>query len=256
MYKVTKLLPKDQFDKLMRLLPTPKQKRMGRRRCKKKCLLNGILQHLVNGVAWEKIAKCGASPVSCWRYKRQLQRRGKLKLIFQVLADEKTDITESAMDTNSTTSFRFKKMAKWDGKHKKISIKVSLFTDINGLPADVLFGSGKVHDKDFVWEHYNNTSNKRKKIVNLDKVYTSAQLRREMRNKGTYINMQMRKGDYTRKRGPKFQFNEEKYKVRFKVERTHGWMENFRQLKLRRDYLPAMFKASVYLALIIILLRN
>ncbi len=77
-----------------------------------------------------------------------------------------------------------------------------------------------------------------------------------MRNKYTYINMQMRRGDYTRKKGPKFQFDGEKYKVRFKVERTHGWMENFRQLKLRRDYLPAMFKASAYLALIIILLRN
>jgi transposase len=66
----------------------------------------------------------------------------------------------------------------------------------------------------------------------------------------------MKRGDYTRKRGPKFRFSEEKYKVRFKVERTFAWMESFRQLRLRRDYLPAMFKASVYLALIVILLRN
>lgn len=147
-------------------------------------------------------------------------------------------------------------MAKWDGKHKKISTKISLFTDINGLPADVSFGHGKTHDKDFVWEHYNNTANRRKKVISVDKVYVSLDLRREMRNKGTYINMQTRKGDYIRKRGPKFQFLGEKYKVRFKVERTNAWMENFRQLRLRRDYLPAMFKASVYLALILILLRN
>jgi hypothetical protein len=110
---------------------------MGRKRCKKKCLVNGILQHLVNGVAWRKIAKCGASSISCWRYKRELQRRGKLKFIFKMLADGKTDITESAIDTDSTTSFRFKRMAKWDGKHKKLSTKISLFTDANGLPADV-----------------------------------------------------------------------------------------------------------------------
>jgi hypothetical protein len=147
---------------------------MGRKRCKKKCLVNGILQHLVNGVAWRKIAKCGASSISCWRYKRELQRRGKLKFIFKMLADGKTDITESAIDTDSTTSFRFKRMAKWDGKHKKLSTKISLFTDANGLPADVGFGHGKTHDKDFVWEHYDNTDNRRKKVINLDKVYTSA----------------------------------------------------------------------------------
>ena len=256
MYDVTKLLPQEQFNKLIKLLPTPKQRKIGRRRCKGKCLLNGILQHLVNGVAWRKIAECGASYSSCWRYQKELQRRGMLKLIFKALADTKTDITEGAMDTDSTTSFRFKHMAKWDGKHKKISTKISLFTDINGLPADVAFGHGKIHDKDFVWEHYDNTANKRKRILNLDKIYTSAKLRREMKNKGTYINMQMRKGDYTRKRGPKFRFNEEKYKVRFKVERAFAWIENFRSLRLRREYLPAMFKASVYLALIIILLRN
>jgi transposase len=240
----------------MRLLPTPRQKKVGRKRCEKKCLVNGILQHLVNGVAWEKIAECGASPTSCWRYKRKLQRRGKFKLILKALADQKTDITEGAMDTNSTTSFRFKRMAKWDGKHKKISTKISLLSDIDGLPADVLFGSGKVHDKDFVWQHYENTKGKRKRVINFDKIYTSADLRREMRKKGTYINMQTKRGDYTRKRGPKFRFDEEKYKVRFKVERLNAWMENFRALKLRRDFLLAMFKASVYLALILILLRN
>ena len=229
---------------------------MGRRRCKKKALINGILQHLVNGVAWRKIAKCGASPASCWRYQRQLQRRGKLKLIFKVLANEKTDVAEGAIDTDSTTSFKFKRMAKWDGKHKKISTKISLFTDIKGLPVDALFGSGKTHDKSFVNQHIKNTRRRRKKILNLDKIYTSAELRRKMRNKGTYINMQTRRGDYTRKRGPKFRFYEEKYKIRFKVERTFAWIESFRQLRLRRAYLPAMFKASVYLALIIILLRN
>lgn len=256
MYEITKLLPREVFDELVTILPKPRQKRYGRKRCEFEAILNGILQVLVNDVSWMKIAKCGCSYVTCYRYFRELQRRGKLKLIFKVLANEKTNITEGAMDTNSTTSFRFKRMAKWDGKHKKISTKISLFTDIVGLPADVTFGNGKVHDKDFVWEHYENTANRRKKILNLDKVYVSLDLRRDMRKKGTYINMQIRHGDYVRKRGPKFRFDEEKYKVRFKVERLNAWMENFRHIKLRREYKPAMFKAFVYLSLILILLRN
>lgn len=245
-----------QFSKLLELSPTPRQKRFGRKRCPKRCLLNGVLQVLVNDVAWKKIAKCGVSYASCWRYFREIQRRGKLKLIYRILARGKTDIEEGALDTNSTTSFRFRRMSEWDGKHKKNSTKISLFTDKNGVPADVLFGSGKKHDKDFLYEHIKNANGRRKKVLNLDKIYTSAELRRDLRNKGIYVNMQMRDGDYIRKRGPKFRFNEEKYKVRFKVERTHAWMENFRHLKLRREYLPAMFKGFVYLALIIILLRS
>ena len=119
MYDYTKLVHEEVFQELLRLLPTPKQKRFGRKRAKQKALLNGILQVLVNGVAWNNIAECGASPSSCWRYFHELQRRGEFKLIRERLAEEKIDITECALDTTTITSFRFKSMVGWDGKHKK-----------------------------------------------------------------------------------------------------------------------------------------
>ena len=219
--------------------------------------MNGILQVLVNDVAWGKIAQCGCSYVSCYRYFCELQRRGKLKLIFKTLSQEKTDVAECAIDTNSASSFRFGRMAGWDGKHKKIATKISLLTDRFGLPADVSFGKGNVHDLTFVPGHIESEAGNRKlEILNFDKGYTSCELRRNLRKHGTYVNMQTRKGDYVRKRGPKFQFYGEKYRVRFLIEKTFGWMENFRHTKLRREYKPAMFKAFVYLALILILLRN
>ncbi len=43
--------------------------------------------------------------------------------------------------------------------------------------------------------------------------------------------------------------------VRFLVERTNAWLKAFRRIRIRREYKPAMFKAFVYLALIIILVR-
>lgn len=67
--------------------------------------------------------------------------------------------------------------------------------------------------------------------------------------------MQMRQGDYIRKKGPQFSFDEEKYQVKLLLERTFAWLENFWHLRLRREYCVAMFKAFVYLALIIILIR-
>jgi transposase len=110
MYDVTKLVQQTVFDALMKILPTPRQQRRGRRRIAKQSVLNGVLQVLVNGVAWRKIAECGASPVSCWRYFHELQRRGNLKLLYDVLARTHTDIIEGAIDTTTATSFRFERM--------------------------------------------------------------------------------------------------------------------------------------------------
>lgn len=256
MYDITKLVPLWVFEKLLTALPTPRQKRRGRKRVTKRALLNGILQVLVNGVGWGKIAACGCGYASCWRYFQELQRRGKLKLVYQALAQDKTNVIEGAIDTTTATSFRFRRMTGWDGKHKKIGTKISIFADKDGLPADVDFGKGSKHDGRFLPKHITNTAGRRKRILNLDKIYTDLSFRREMRNKGTKVNMETRRRDYTRKRGPKFGFDKEKYQVRFQIERLNGWLKNFWRIRIRREYHPAMFKAFVYLALIIILIRS
>ena len=65
------------------------------------------------------MADCGASPSSCHRYFQELQKRGFLKLVFEKLVEAKTDITECAADTDSTTTFRFRRGSGYDGRHKK-----------------------------------------------------------------------------------------------------------------------------------------
>lgn len=255
MYDVTKLVDQKIFQELMKRLPTPKQKKEGRRRVKKEALWCGILQVLVNGVAWNKIAECGGSYSSCYRYFQELQRRGKLKLVFSFLAGEKTKISEGAIDTTTVSSFNFARMVGWDGHHHKKGTKISIFTDEIGLPADVIFGKGDKSDPDFVEQHWKNTAGRRRKILNLDKLYVSLERRREFRQKGTKINMETKVNDYKRKRGPKFKFNKIKYQVRFLIERLNAWLKNFRSIRIRRSYHPAMFKAFVYLALIIVLMR-
>jgi len=255
-YDITKLISQKQFKNLLRLLPTPRQKRLGRKKCKKEALLNGILQVLINGVAWKKMAECGCSYASCFWYFQELQRRGKLKPICQMLAEDKTDIKEGAIDTTTATSFRFKRLTGWNTKHAKIGTKISIFSDKYGLPADVSFGKGNNHDGDFVDNHLENTAGRRKNIINLDKIYASLDFRRKMRRKGTKINMQTRANDYIRKRGPKFKFEALKYKVRFLIERLNAWLKIFWRIRIRRDRNPAMFKAFVYLGVIIVLIRS
>ena len=256
MYDVTKLVPIMVFKTLLKLLPTLRQRRRGRKRVAKEALLNGILQVLVNGVPWRKMALCGCSYGSCFRYFQELERRGKLKLVYQTLAKTSTDLKDGSIDTTTIPSFEFERGVGWDGHDHVVGTKVSLFADRNGLPADVSFGKGNTFDRDFVKDHLKNTYGKRKKIINVDMRYMGLSFRREMRQKGIRVNMKTRDQDYTRKRGPKFKFDKEKYALRFLVERLNGWIQNFWRLRLRREYHLTSFKAFVYLALIIILIRR
>ncbi len=255
MYDYTKLVQEQVWQALLQVLPTPRRHHFGRPRVAKEALVNGILQVLVNGVAWRKIAECGASYAACWRYLNELERRGKLKLIYAVLAREKTDISEGAIDTTTVPSFRFKRLVGWDGKHRVNGTKVSLFSDKHGLPADVIIDTAKRHDGTFVQDHLDHTKGRRRNIINMDMIYSNLGMRRKMRNKGIRMNVQTRQDYYKRKRGPKFRFDKQKFKVRFQIERTNGWVKAFRHLRLRREYHPAMFKAMIYLALIVVLIR-
>ena len=255
MYDHTKLVSKRVWDRLVKILPTPRQKRLGRKKCNKEALLNGILQVLVNGVSWGKIAFCGCSYVSCFRYFQELQRRGILKLIYKALSRVKTDLSLGSIDTTTITSFEFQRGVGWNGKDRVVGTKLSLFADKKGQPADIVFGKGNNDDRSFLPQHCKNTVGKRKKILNLDMMYMGLTIRRDFRRKGIRINMKVRDQDYRRKRGPKFSFNAQIYNLRFLVERLNGWLKNFRRLRMRRDYNLAMFKAFVYLCLIIILMR-
>ena len=55
MYDPTRLLPAEQFQKLLSILPTPRNKKTGRKRCQKEYLLSGILQVLKLGIGWNDI---------------------------------------------------------------------------------------------------------------------------------------------------------------------------------------------------------
>jgi transposase len=255
MYQVTKLVPELQYTQLVQALPTPRQARRGRPRVSKEALINGILQVLINGVAWNKIADCGCSYVTCYRYFKELQRRGTLRKIFQTLASEKTNLTVGSIDTTTTPSFEFTHGTGYNGKEHTVGTKISLYVDGIGRPADALFAKANINDRHFVFPHLENTQGKYKKTLNLDMMYMGLMIRRQARKKGVRVNMEVRDQDYKRKRGPKFVFDEAIYASRFYIERTNGWLKNFKRLRLRQEYHLAMFKAMVYLGLILILIR-
>jgi putative transposase len=244
------------FSELLDLLPTPKQQETGRPKCEKEALLRGILVVLKYDIPWNHLEITGASGTSCWRYFKEIQRRGLFKLVFQALAQSNLDIRIFSIDSTTTTSFNFKGLVGFSGKHKKYGTKISVLSDAKGLPYDMEFGKGSKHDLKFVQKHLDNTSKKKKQILNLDKGYTSIDLRRDLAKKKIKVNMETRTKDYHHKRGPKFKLNEVVYKLRFNLEKTFGWMKAFRRVRTRKDRYVSLFKAFVYLAAIIVLIRN
>ena len=256
MYNINKLISPQVLETLLNVLPTPKQRPKGRRRCDKKALILGIIYVLKRGVPWYDCINFGASASSCFRYFKEIQRRGTLKKIFKLKTFDKTNINICSIDSTSITSFRFNHGTGFSGKHKKCATKVSTLADSNGLPADIIFGKGNIPDLNFVSAHMKNTRGRAKKILNMDKGYTSLQKRRELRKMGIKVNMEMRKGDYIRKIGPKFKLNKTIYTTRFTIERLFSWLKSFKRCRLRQEFTMSSFKGFIYLALIIILIKG
>ena len=250
-----KTLSQNELDVLVSLLPNPKQKEKGRPRCNKKDLVEGILLHLMYSVPWNNIQMNKASGSSCYRYYREIQRRGLFKNIFKNLINGKLDMSNIAVDSSTITSFRYKSEVGFDGKHKKNGTKLSLITDAYGIPIELVTGKGNTHDLKLLAKNIQNTTLQRDSVINLDKGYTSVELRRQMRGKRVRVNMETKKGDYTRKRGRKFKVDYDKYKVRFKVEKVFGWLKSFKSIRTRKTINIGNFRGLIYLAIIIVVIR-
>ena len=243
-------------NQLLGFLPNPKQLKTGRKRCQKKALLQGIIVVLKYDIPWNDLDIPGASGTSCWRYFKELCRRGLFKLVCEAIAHENLNIKVCSIDSSVATSFNFKDLVGFNGKHKKYGTKISVLSDANGLPYDIEFGKGSIHDLTFVPKHMGNTAKIRKSLVNMDKGYTSIDLRRNLALKKIKVNMETRKNDYHHKRGPKFKLNQQIYKLRFNIEKTFGWLKAFKRVRTRKDRYSAFFKGFVYLSAIIVLISN
>jgi transposase len=99
---------------------------------------------------------------------------------------------------------------------------------------------------------------RRPKRLLADRGYDSMPLRRALRARSIrpIIPARIWK-DRKRKAGrPPGSFAPEQYQGRWKIERTHAWMDNYRRVAVRWDHTSSAFKAWSTLACIMICLNN
>jgi len=139
-----------------------------------------------------------------------------------------------------------------------------VYVDGNGIPLSSVVESAQKSEVKLALETISGVSvegrplhlRKKADILVADKGYDAQWLRDELQERNIKSKIPKRK-----KKGEKDEphYNQtiaEYYRTRWIVERTISWLKSFWRIRIRREYKPAMFKAFVYLGLIIILLRQ
>ena len=126
--------------------------------------------------------------------------------------------------------------------------KVSLITDINGIPISAIIKTGNVHDQSFIDEHlkdlyYLNKKYNSKMIILADKGYESKSTRNKISPKYSLmipkkINMKIT-----------YDFDKNLYKNRIHVEHCFQRLKVFRRIMIRYDSLVRNYLSFLYLAL-------
>lgn len=152
-------------------------------------------------------------------------------------------------------------------KNKKVT-KLSIVTDVNGIPISVLLDKGNVHDSQFIEKHLNDflivtktyeyrNFNKYKQYMLADAGYDSANVQNLLIQKG-YVPIIAHNRRNTKDPSKIKKFNKLqkcKYKKRIIVENAFSWIKKNKRLLMRFDKLSTSYLSFVYLALTKIIFR-
>lgn len=142
-------------------------------------------------------------------------------------------------------------------KNKKCN-KLSLVTDIKGIPLSVLTGKGNVHDTSFFDKHFkeiiiisNKMIHKNNNCMMADKGYDSSKIRNKLKSKGWNIIIPYDKRNIRDKQKVKSLMASEKkeYKKRIRIEQTFMRLKQFRRICTRYDKYIKTYLGFIYLGI-------
>lgn len=254
----TDVLNYQQIEFLAKKLPCPKSS-IGRPSYSNIELLPGVLRVLRSGMRWRDLDdKRFASSVTHWRRLRFWERKMGLKKVFDLILgnlnlEKKLDIRIASIDGSLVPSFNFLDTTGFSGKHYRTGTKLSTMTDFLGLPLNIVFAPGNRHDQPLAMPTLVNNPVGKPNILLADKGYDSDKFKQKLKELNIEPNIPQRNIKNREKQG---HYNIPLGKMRFKIERTNGWIKSFRRVHFRFDYTLASFKAFTYLALIVICVRK
>jgi transposase len=124
--------------------------------------------------------------------------------------------------------------------------KISIITDIHGIPLSVFVNKGTIHDIKFMDRHINDCYFVYKTKGNLllaDKAYESKKLRTLLSNNNSQLMVAKKKNAKI-----EYPFDKKIYKKRIRVENTFQKLKVFRKIVIRYETLFRNYKSFVLLA--------
>ncbi|MCW1885442.1 IS5 family transposase [Luteolibacter flavescens] len=253
-------LSEDQLDMLCRLLPDePARPKGGRPRTDKRKAIAGIFWILDNGAKWEDLPSEFGTKSSVHR---AFQRWVNLGAFEQLLAEVGAMVEERG-GFKLYECFIDGTFSKAKGGGDGIGgtkagkgVKIMIMVDARGLPVAVNTGSASPHESKLVEPLFDFmvTVDFPERLVG-DKAYDSDKLDETLAGLGVDMISPHRSN---RKPGNRTQDGRKlrRYKRRWTVERTIGWLQNYRRLCIRWEKSTAMFQGFVNLTCSILLMKQ
>lgn len=231
---------------ISKLFPERRSGKRGPKPISKNIILTELFKLIKHGLGWRNISHSTV----CRNYLLEVQRRGKIKNIFQFLTKEFTKYRpkKTIIDTAELESYDFILQVSYSGKSHNYSTKLLLEITDNYIPIGFVFQKGSYSDSKLL-DNY--LLNKEKLPYNLflDMGFEKYERRRQLKQKGCQVYMEQKIKENSRKRGPRFTFTDEHRKERSKVERFFAWIQSFKKVRFRQEKSSALFHAFVTISL-------
>lgn len=249
-----------QLDMLCEILPDhPPRPRGGRPCADKRKAIQGIFWILDNGAKWKDLpTEFGTKSAVHRAFQRWVEMGAYESLLAEVgsMVEERDGFKLYECYVDGTFS---KAKGGGDGigctKAGK-GVKIMVMVDARGLPIAVNTGSASPHESRLVEPLFDFmvTVDFPEKLIG-DKAYDSDNLDAELAEKGGEMiapHRSIRKPENRAQDGRKFR----RYKRRWTVERTIGWLQNYRRLCIRWEKSTAMFQGFINLTCALILMKE
>ena len=253
-------LTDSQLDMLCELLPDhPARPKGGRPRTDKRNAIRGIFWILDNGAKWKDLPLEYGTKSAVHRVFQRWVEEG----AFETLLAELGSIVERRDGFKLYECFVDGAFSKAKGGGDGIGctkagkgVKIMIIVDAKGLPVAVNTGSASPHESKLVEPLFDfmMTVDFPEKLIG-DKAYDSDKLDESLEKLGVEMispHRSNRKPKNKTQDGRKLR----RYKRRWTVERTMGWLQNYRRLCIRWEKSTAMFQGFLNLTCSLLLMKE
>lgn len=220
-------------------------------------IINEIIFVLKTGIAWRNL-RSSIHWNTLYHHYRRFVKFNIFQKIFNYLRNtyfksshSNVQIIDSSFIPNKYGRNKISRNKFYKNKNGN---KISLLTDVKGVPLSVFMNKGSVHDISFMNRHLKDCrfiyKNKNNKLL-ADKGYESKKLREQLKNNNCMLIIPKKKNSVQN-----YFFDKKLYKSRIRVENSFQKLKAFRKIMCRYERLFSNYCSFVLLASSILIHKN